>query len=544
MRISLAAKLALWIATGSALVLAGFGYLNLRLQRKQLEETVLESADRITDLIQRSTRYEMLQNDRAAMYQSLRDIGSEPGIRRIRIFNKEGRVSFSTDPAETGKIVDKQTEACYACHQRNEPLTKLDRKDRARTFTANGEHLLGLIRPIDNKPACWNAACHAHPRSQSVLGVIDTNLSLANVDARAAQHQTQISATTVLALLLVCSLTLLFAWFMVYRPVHELIVGTRKVAKGDLEYRLHVRSRDELGEMAESFNRMTANLEKANDEIMAWTRTLEERAEQKAKELEKAHQFMAGAERMAELGKLAATVAHEVNNPLMGILTYARLTRKAIDKAAPEPPNKDRLIEQLLIIENESRRCGDLMRNLLMFARQSPRKLQRNDVNALVARATTLVRHQLELQGIDLEQNLAADLPQIVCDAGQIQQIVLGLLVNATEAMNPNNGGKLWVSTQGVGAGSIEILVRDNGPGIAPDVAPHIFEPFFTTKTDEQRTGLGLAVAQSIVETHGGQIAVCSQPGQGAEFSIRLPLEAPAQQTSEAVAAAVNGAPK
>src|SRR5581483_6519909 len=169
--------------------------------------------------------------------------------------------------------------------QRNEPLTKLDRKDRARTFAANGEHLLGVIRPIDNEPACWNAACHAHPRSQSVLGVIDTNLSLAKVDARAAQHQEQISATTVLALLLVCSLTLLFAWIMVYRPVHELIVGTRKLAKGDLQYRLHVRSRDELGEMAESFNRMTANLEKANDEIMAWTRTLEERAEQKAKEL-------------------------------------------------------------------------------------------------------------------------------------------------------------------------------------------------------------------------------------------------------------------
>lgn len=540
MRISIAAKLALWIAAGAALIFTGFGYLNLRLQRKQLEETVLESADRITDLIQRSTRYEMLQNDRDALYQSLRDIGSEPGIRRIRIFNKDGRISFSTNVAENGKVVDKQAEACYGCHRRNEPLAKLDRKDRARRYAENGERLLAVIRSIDNEPACWNAACHAHPQNQRVLGVIDTNLSLANVDARAAQHQEQITTTTVLALLLVCAVTLLFAWSMIYRPVHELIVGARKVGKGDLRYRLRVRSSDELGEMAQSFNRMTANLEKANDEIMAWTRTLEQRAEQKARELEKAHQFMAGAERMAELGKLAATVAHEVNNPLMGILTYARLTRKALEKANPEPPNKDRLVEQLEIIENESRRCGDLMRNLLMFARQSPRTLQANDLNALVGRAVTLIRHQLELQGIELEQNLNAELPPVVCDAGQIQQIVLGLLVNATEAMKANNGGKLWVDTRRDGDTGVVIGVRDDGPGIPAEVMPHIFEPFYTTKTDEQRTGLGLAVAKSIVETHGGEITVESQPGKGAAFTIRLPLEAPAQQA--AAAAQVNGA--
>jgi two-component system NtrC family sensor kinase len=526
MRVSLAAKLAIWLVAGAAVICIGFGYLNLRLQRKQLEETVLESADRITDIIQRSTRYEMLQNDRAALYQSIDDMGTEPGIRRIRIFNKEGRISFSTWAKENGSVVDKQMEACYGCHQRNEPLTKLDRKDRSRTFTFNGERVLGVIRPIENEAACWNAACHAHPQSQRVLGVIDTHLSLAHVDARAAQSQAQVMWATLLALALVCVFTLLFAWRVVYRRVRELIDGTRKVAQGDLSYRLPVRSRDELGEMAESFNKMTLDLEKANSEIMAWTRTLEERAEKKAKELEKAHEFMAGAERMASLGKLAATVAHEVNNPLMGILTYARLTRKAIDKADPAPPDKERLIEQLQIIEHESRRCGDLMRNLLMFARQSSRTLQHNDINSLVSRAVLLVRHQLELNGIELEQNMAPDLPEVTCDAGQIQQIVLGLLVNATEAMPPNSGGKLWVSTLRIAdPEGIAIMVRDDGPGIAPEVLPHVFEPFFTTKTDEQRTGLGLAVAKSIVEQHGGEISVKSAPGEGAEFTIRLTLE-------------------
>src|SRR5437879_1305126 len=128
MRISLAAKLALWLVAGAALVFTGFGYLNLRLQRKHLEDTVLEAADRISDLIQRSTRHQMLQNDRDALYQAIRDIGSEPGIRRIRIFNKEGKISFSTQQVENGATIDKQ---------------KLDPKDRVRIFTANGERVLG-----------------------------------------------------------------------------------------------------------------------------------------------------------------------------------------------------------------------------------------------------------------------------------------------------------------------------------------------------------------------------------------------------------------
>ncbi len=540
MRVSLAVKLALCILLGAAAIFVGFGYLNLRLQRKHLEETVLESADRITDLIQRSTRYEMMQNDRAALYQSLRDIGSQQGIQRVRIFNKEGRITYSTDPSENGSVVDKQTEACYGCHQRNEPLTRLDRKDRARIFTAsNGERLLGVIRPIENEPACWNAQCHAHKQGQTVLGVIDTHLSLARVDARSAQHRAQIVGATLLALTLVCAITMLFVWAMIYRPARELIGGTRRVSKGDLSHRLKVRSSDELGELAASFNKMTTDLEKANAENVAWTQTLEQRAEQKAKELERARQFMVGTEKMASLGKLAATVAHEVNNPLMGILTYARLTRKTIEKADPPPASKERMVEQLQTIEHESRRCGDLMRNLLMFARQSPRTLQPNDLNALVGRAVTLIRHQLELNNIELQQHLADNIPPVECDAGQIQQIVLGLFVNAVDAMGRN--GRLEVSTIADPSGeSVIIRVRDNGPGIPPDVLPHIFEPFFTTKTDEQRTGLGLAVAESIVEQHGGTIVAGPAEGGGAEFTITLPVHSPgiAPQTNTAGVAA------
>jgi two-component system NtrC family sensor kinase len=226
---------------------------------------------------------------------------------------------------------------------------------------------------------------------------------------------------------------------------------------------------------------------------------------------------------MAALGKLAATVAHEVNNPLFGILTYAKLCSREIAKSSLDAETRKGLIEQLEVIERESRRCGEIMRNLLTFARQAPRKREPNQLNELVTRAVRLMNHQCEIQGIEIETDLAPDLAAVECDAGQIQQIVLALLVNAAEAMP--QGGRLRVSTEAVAGAGLRLRVRDWGPGIPADVMPHIFEPFFTTKEEQQRTGLGLAVAKSILDQHGGHIEVHSREGEGAEFVITLPLD-------------------
>jgi len=315
-----------------------------------------------------------------------------------------------------------------------------------------------------------------------------------------------------------------FIWVVVYRPVKDLIAGTHRVANGDLNYRLPVRSNDELNDLAAAFNKMTAEVADAHAEI-------EERVRRKTAELAQANRSLMASEKMASIGKLAATVAHEVNNPLFGILTYARLTFKQVEKG-PAGAARTEMMENLNIIERESKRCGDIMRNLLTFARQAPSHREPNDLNTLIERAVVLVRHKAELLGIELRRRLAADLPPVSCDPGQIQQVVLVLLVNATEAMP--HGGKLDVATEyDSGGGQARMRVRDTGQGIRPEVLPQIFEPFFTTKEDQQRTGLGLAVARSIVEQHGGEITVESAPGKGTEFVVTLPATKPA-------AAAVN----
>jgi two-component system NtrC family sensor kinase len=353
--------------------------------------------------------------------------------------------------------------------------------------------------------------------------MVDLNLSLAPLSKQIAVQQAQLAWFTVAAVLVFSLVSTLFIWKVVASPMKKLLKGIQKVAAGDVAQRLEVSSQDEFGELAVSFNKMTQSLAAAEEENLAWGRTLEQRVEEKTRDLEAAQRVLLEREKMASIGKLAATVAHEVNNPLEGILTYARLSLKKLEKLACEPAQRSEMQENLHTIERESRRCGDLMRNLLAFARKTPAQREPNDLNELIRHGIALVRHQMELRGIELKAELQEGLPLTPCDAGQIRQVILAILVNATEAMP--NGGTLGVSTSiDTLRQNVVIRVRDSGIGIPPEILPHIFDPFFTTKEDQQNTGLGLAVAHSILEQHGGTITVNSTPGKGSEFLVVLPV--------------------
>jgi two-component system NtrC family sensor kinase len=525
--LSLATKLTFCLV-GSMVLLFGFlGYLNIRLHRQHLEEVVFQSADRISDLIRRSIRYSMLRDQRDEVFQIINTIGHQPGISKIRIFNKEGQITFSTDSQEVGQFVDKNAEACYACHAQAQPLERLDRPDRMRIYVArDGGRVLALISPIENEPDCSNAACHAHSSVGSrVLGVLDTDLSLSAVDQSLNVHKRKMASLTAVSILTVSLISVVFIWVMVQKPVRGLIEATRHVSEGDLDYSIPEASGDEIGTLATSFNRMTAQLRKAHAEILEWTRTLEARVLQKSEELERAYKHLIQAERMASLGKLSAVVAHEINNPLAGILTYCKLVSRMADKGFEGNRRLAEAKSYLEIIEKESRRCGTIAKNLLTFSRQAPLIPQQNDLNSIVDRCLLLVGHHLDLQSIDLEKNLAATLPPIYCDAAQVQQALLALLMNAVEAMP--HGGRLRVRTSFDPArreGRVE--VSDEGPGIPEEILPHVFEPFFTTKPEGKGVGLGLAVAFGIIRQHGGNLEVLSTTQEGTTFAMILPEEA------------------
>jgi len=533
---SLSAKLAVLLVSAMACFFGLLGYLNIRLYRQQLEKSTLTSAERLSDVIKRNASYHMLRNERDGLYHLITEIGHEPGVVRVRIINQEGRISFSSDVAETNTLVDKSAEACYGCHAQTQPLTHLNRPDRFRTYRlTSGERTLGIINPIENSPACSSAGCHVHPAGQKILGVLDTNLSLSTADANLAAATRQTLLYTVLAVLAVSSLIPIFTWRVIHGPLNALKLGTKRLASGELGYQLSIEGNDELAGVADSFNGMSRELHEARKEVDASTRNLEERVEEKTRELNRAHEQMLRVEKMASIGKLAAVVAHEINNPLAGILTYAKLLKRQYGQN--DPAKQKDALSSLDLIEQESRRCGEIVRNLMTFARSTPMNCEPADLNSAIDRCVRLVQHQLKLANIELELELAPDLPLLRCDAAQIEQVVVSLVMNAIDAMP--SSGRLHISTRRLPDSSdVQIQIQDNGVGIAPELLPNLFEPFFTTKERGHGLGLGLAISRNIVERHQGRIEVSSEPGHGALFTINLPVNGVSDSLDRSKAAA------
>jgi two-component system NtrC family sensor kinase len=520
---SLSAKLNVLLLSAMVAIFGLLGYLNVRLHRQHLEQNTLLSAERISEAIKRGTTEYMLRNDRPGLHHSIQAIAAQPGMERIRIFDPDGRITYSTDPSEQNHVVDKSAEACYGCHAQSQPLARLNRPDRFRIYqNSAGTRVLGIITPIENQPSCATAPCHAHPAEQQILGVLDTNMSLAKADVQLAETSRRMKVYTAGALLLIMALSWFFIWRVVGRPITALERATEHIASGDLGYQIQVRSEDEIAELARSFNDMSSRLESEHNQNVAWTHTLEDRVDQKTRELTRAHEHALQTEKMASIGKMAAVLAHEINNPLSGILTYAKLLRKWTDRENIGESRRAEIRDSLDLIASESRRCGDLVKNLLAFSRTTPMNLQPTDINRVIEQSLRLVQHQADLAGIQVQLQLQSNLSLVRCDAAQIEQVLLALIMNAMDAMP--QGGNLWLISSSSDH-RVQIIVRDDGAGIPAEILPRIFEPFLTTKETGRGVGLGLAISHSILERHNGTIEVQSEVGRGTAFTVTLPVD-------------------
>jgi two-component system NtrC family sensor kinase len=519
---SLGAKLIIFLLSAMVIIFALLGYGTLHLHRRHLENSTLIAAERISDTLKRSAQYSMMHNDREGLHQLISTVGKEPGVVRIRIIDRNGVINYSTEQREISRQMNPQEEACTGCHSEAQTRTELARMDRFRIHRDGNVRVLSIVTPIQNQPSCSNAACHAHPASQKVLGVLDSSVSLEAADTNLRESSFQMLGWFITALVLMGVLIGLFIWKFVELPVQVLTTGTRRLSEGDLGYQIETGSQDELGQLADSFNHMSLELHKANEEITSWAQSLEKRVEEKTRELTTAHEQMIHVEKMTSLGKMAAVVAHEINNPLSGILTYSKLLRRWLDKVEIDADRRKEMYDCLHLIESESKRCGDLVKNLLTFSRTAPLNIDWHDVNTIVDRCVKLVQHHLELGGVQLTLDLDPQLPAVQCDSAQIEQVILALTMNAIEAMP--RGGNLWISTRGLQASKqISIQIRDDGIGIPLDSMNRLFEPFYTTKEGGKGVGLGLAISRNIVERHRGKIEVESQPGRGTTFYIFIP---------------------
>lgn len=521
-RTHLSTRLIMAVAGASLLGIGAFAWVSIVTLQDQHVADVMRSASQFSDTVKRSTHHAMLQNRLEDAFYIIQTIGQQPGVARVRIFNKEGMILFSTDAKEKGTAVDKRAESCYACHAAEKPLERLLIPERSRIMrTAHGERILGMITPIENEPSCSSAPCHAHAADKRILGVLDVGLSLAQADADIAAMGRWMGLFAAAMVLILLAVLVPLLQRSVVRPVRNLVEGTRRVAHGDLAYVIEAPNGDEIGLLAESFNKMTSSLRRTQDELAGMVETLEERVAERTKALRDAQSQLIQNEKMVSLGKLSASIAHEINNPLSGILTYAKLVIRKFAGGARDEETVASAVQSLALVERETERCITIVRSLLDFARQRDPAFEQVDVNAVILEALSLLTNRIALDGTSLEKALA-DVPRIRADFGQLRQALLNTMLNACQAME-KEPGTLSVSSRSLPEQrSVEIRISDTGVGIPPEHLSSIFDPFFTTK--KKGTGLGLSVVYGIIDRHGGFVDIESEVGKGTSVQIRLPV--------------------
>ncbi len=516
-----------------ALVSGVSAYLAARVQEKALLDEMVTGADQLSHSITAATWQAMRADRRDDAYEIMQSIAHEQGIESIRIFNKEGLVAFSTDPTAAARV-DMNSEACFLCHARQAPLVRLDTKSRTRVFPGlDGRRKLAMVTPLYNEAACTNAACHAHPAERRVLGVLYVAMDVEPVDRQVSAVRWSAMAWAAVQTLLIGLLIVVFTRHVVSRPIRILIRGTQAVAAMDLDRRIEIKTSDEFGELARAFDLMRQRLKAALAEINDFTHVLEDRVKERTRQLGFAERKLIQSDRMASLGQLAASVAHEINNPIAGVLNFNMLMErllKADGIPAGRLPDFQRYVRASV---TELERVGRIVSDLLAFSRQSSPVRTDADLTAIVNQTVAVLSHKFELAGVRLNLRLADGLPPLRCDASQIQQVVVNLVMNAVEASRA--GGVVDVSTESLPAeGAVELVVSDSGVGIPEENLARVYEPFFSTKGEGKGVGLGLAVVYGIVHGHGATIDVSSAPGEGATFRVRFPLAARAAVSGSA----------
>ena len=410
-------KLILVVGITTLIIVGVYSFFAIKSQQAVLLNEVERHGNQLSEAIKKSMRFEMLANNRESIHNMINTIGEEPSIREVRIFNKMGEIIYSAEANDIGRMVNMQEESCYACHAEDEPLQRLSMNERTRIFKKEAEEyrVLGIINPIYNEPSCYEADCHAHYSSQTVLGVLDITVDLKDVDKQIANSEINMLIFAIISIVGISFIIVFFIRKWVVKPVSNLVTATKNVAAGNLQYTIEKVYDDEIGMLASSFNNMTNKLAEARMQLFQ-------------------------SDKMASLGRLAAGVAHEINNPLTGVLTYSSFLLKRTQ-------DNPEMQEDLKVIVRETKRSREIVKSLLDFARQSVPKKNKADINEIIDRAYNVVENQLNMNKVKFEKNFQANLPKIIVDSNQMQQVFINLIVNASDAIGAK-GGTVKVSTK------------------------------------------------------------------------------------------------
>lgn len=497
-----------------------FAFFNLKTLSKIFLNDAKDDIETISEIILHTTHFQMLEDNRQRVYEIMTEVCSHEKIERIRLIGNDGLIHFSTTEQEIGKSI--YTINTY--HDDDIDIYSdefLFHNDSRKIFeNGSGVKILSVTTKIENKPTCYTASCHVHQADIKTLGFLEIQGSLAKIGVQESAYRNSIATFGVALLLLVIVCLSWMTQSMVVSPVHNLLLHARKVSNMELDSHIDLQSNDEIGELADAFNDMTANLKQSRDEYSELTETLEAKVLERTKEIAKVSDQLVQSEKLASLGQLVAGIAHEINNPLTGILMFAN-----IFSADPRLDAVQR--DDALTIVHETKRCADIVKRLLDFSRTSIPEKQPRSLVHIMEQTVSLVKHHAEVNNILIERNYSADLPEIDVDPNQVEQVFINLLVNSCHAMPQGGRLKIAICTD-LKRDRLITTIADTGHGIPEENLGRIFDPFFTTKNQELNgvagTGLGLSVSYGIIQNHGGQVAVESVIDQGTVFTIELPI--------------------
>jgi len=504
--------------------------LLVRQERGEQLRTMVTHMSQLSQVIERSTRYAMLLDEPEIVDKIIEDIGKQEGIRRVRVLRKNGTIAHSNAPGEVGLHIDRDAEHCSQCHEgAKKVLGDEPHAIKWRIFETPDRHqLLGNMEVIRNEPSCAGAGCHASPAKQPVLGVVDITYSLDEFNRTLAEHVWKMVVFSVGFVLLVAISAGWLLRRLIYRPLKDLARGAARISAGDFDQPIPVRGADEFARLAQSTNTMMTAVKKSHQELQDWVETLEEKVRERTEELRQAEAEVARGEKLASIGQLAAGIAHELNNPLTGVLTFTSLMRQ-------KAPAGSQDAEDLDLVIRETRRCASIIRRLLDFAREKPPEKTEVDLNEIARETVRFVERSAALQQVEIVLEPDPAVPPLHADADLIKQVLMNMLVNAQQAIA--GPGRVTVTTRLHAAHRlplrsapepvVEIAISDTGCGIPKANLQRIFDPFYTTKEVGKGTGLGLSVSYGIVKAHGGQIEVESTVGAGTTFRIYLPAALP-----------------
>ena len=537
LRHSLKFKVGSYMVLALTIAVLIFAMILVSNNREELMQQVTTNSGQLSRVVISSTRFAMLQNQPSHVGRIIQDVGDLQDIEKVRILSKEGVIIHSSDRNEIGNRIDQEAEACLACHLDEESRLKSPMFGRTRFFSnQNGKRMLGSTAVIHNEPTCAGASCHKSPQEQPVLGVLDIIYPLGEIEQTLRSNTYTVFSLSFGFIILAGLLGSYLVHHMIYLPLNDLDNGAQRLAAGDLENTIPVRSKDEFGQLAKSFNSMTRALRKSHVDLEDWGRTLEQKVEAATQQLHKAQAESARSEKLASVGLLAAGIAHELNNPLTGVLTFSYLVRKNMPEGSPDA-------EDLDLVIRETKRCAAIIRRLLDFSREKTPEKTFSNLNILIEETVHLIAQAAQLHDIEISVDLDEQLPAIWIDEDLIKQVIMNMLVNAQHAIEGE--GRITIRTRTLSVGDCpesiaepqemaELTITDSGSGISPGDLQRIFDPFFTTKGVGKGTGLGLSVSHGTIEAHGGTIEVESTVGKGTEFHIYLPIDGPAEQGNAA----------